>query len=275
MRFSEAAERWLVVALAVAGIGLAPLPALCDEVPGQEIGVPGGSVDDDPAADFDDDADDLNDPWEGMNRGIFWFNEKTDKYFLEPFAKVWDFLLPDIAQRGLRNVADNARFPIIFANNLLQAKPVAAAEDVGRFVVNTTVGLAGLWDPAKHWGLEGNNEDFGQTLGYWGVPTGPYLVLPFLGPSSPRGAVGLAADSAAQVYPYFIPFWVSATITGTNLVNRRSLLIEEIRENRASAFDFYVFVRNAYVSYRRNLVNDEKESTEESTGDLYYPVDDE
>jgi phospholipid-binding lipoprotein MlaA len=208
-----------------------------------------------------------------MNRGIFWFNEQADKYFLEPVAVVWDFLLPGIAQRGLRNAFDNARFPVIFVNDLLQAKPVAAAEDLGRFVVNTTVGVAGLWDPARRWGLEGNNEDFGQTLQYWGVPTGPYLVLPFLGPSSPTEATGLAVDSVTPVYGFFIPFWVSATITGTNIVNRRSLLIEEIRENRASALDFYVFVRNAYVSYRRNLVNDDEETAEESSDDMYYPID--
>ena len=134
MGFSQVAERWLVATLALALIGLASPPALCDEVTGRDVDVPGGGAsddadfDDDFDADFDDD-DDVNDPWEGMNRGIFWFNEKADKYFLEPVAKVWDFLLPGIAQRGIRNAFDNARFPIIFVNNLLQAKPVAAAEE--------------------------------------------------------------------------------------------------------------------------------------------------
>jgi phospholipid-binding lipoprotein MlaA len=192
-----------------------------------------------------------NDPWEGFNRGIFRFNETVDVYFLRP-------------------VVMNARFPVIFLNDLLQAKPIAASEDLGRFVLNTTVGIGGIWDPAKEFALVGNNEDFGQTLGYWGVPPGPYLVLPLLGPSSPRDAVGLAADSATQTYPYFIAWYISSAITTTNVVNTRARYIEEIDENRRAALDYYSFQRNAYVSYRENLVNDREEDAETSTDGLYY-----
>lgn len=229
------------------------------------------------AATDDDTLDDSgpNDPWEGFNRGIFWFNEKVDIYFLRPVAVGWDFVMPDMVQTSIRNVFANARFPIIFVNDLLQVKPIEAGEDLGRFVLNTTVGIGGIWDPANEFGIIGNDEDFGQTLGYWGVPAGPYLVLPFMGPSSPRDAIGLAADSAMQPYPYFVVWYVSAAITATNVVNTRARYIEEIDENRETALDFYSFQRNAYVSYRENLVSDREEDAETPTDDLYYFEDDE
>jgi len=216
-----------------------------------------------------------NDPWEGFNRGIFWFNEKVDIYFLRPVAVGWDFVMPDMAQTAITNVFANARFPVIFVNDLLQAKPIEAGEDLGRFVLNTTVGIGGIWDPANEFGIIGNDEDFGQTLGYWGVPPGPYLVLPFLGPSSPRDAVGFAADSAVQPYPYFIAWYVSAALTTTNLLNTRARYIEEIDENRKTALDYYSFQRNAYVSYRESLVRDREEGAKTPTDDLYYFEDEE
>jgi len=219
-------------------------------------------------AEFEDSGP--NDPWEGFNRGIFRFNETADIYFLRPVAVGWDFVLPDMVQTAIKNIFANARFPVIFLNNLLQAKPIAASEDLGRFVLNTTVGIGGIWDPAKEFGLIENDEDFGQTLGYWGVPPGPYLVLPLLGPSSPRGAVGLAVDSAAQAYRYFIDWYISSAITATDMVSTRARYIEEIDENRRTALDFYAFQRNAYVSYRENLVNDREEDAETSTDGLYY-----
>ena len=211
-----------------------------------------------------------NDPWEGFNRGVFRFNETVDVYFLRPVAIGWDFVLPDMVQTAIENILGNARFPVTFLNDLLQAKPIAASEDFGRFVLNTSVGIGGIWDPAKQFGLFGNDEDFGQTLGYWGVPPGPYLVLPLLGPSSPRDAVGLAADSATQFYRYFIDWYISSAITATDLVSTRARYIEEIDENRRTALDFYAFQRNAYVSYRENLVNDREEGSETPTDGLYY-----
>ncbi len=217
-----------------------------------------------------DSASDAVDPWEGMNRGIFGFNEGFDRWVAEPIAKGADFITPDPVERAIQKFFDNTLFPMRFVNDLLQAKPVAAAEDLGRFVVNTTVGLAGFFDPASKIGLEGHTEDFGQTLGYWGIPPGPYLVLPFIGPSSPRGGVGLIADSAARVYPFFVPMWISAAITGTDLVNRRSLALESIAAERESALDYYVAVRNAYTSYRENQVRDREGEEPGGDDDLYY-----
>ena len=151
------------------------------------------------------DSDEVNDPLERMNRGIFWFNDGLDRHVLEPVAKGWDFVMPDAVQRSLRNVYDNARFPVNFANNVLQVKPNGAASELFRFFINTTVGLAGIFDPATGLGLKAHREDFGQTLGRWGVPQGPFLMLPLFGPSNPRDGLGLVVDSAARVYPWFLP----------------------------------------------------------------------
>jgi len=210
------------------------------------------------------------DPWEGFNRKMFWFNEKVDIHFLRPVAVGWDFVMPDIVQTGIRNVFTNVRFPITFANDLLQAKPLEASKELGRFVLNSTLGLGGMLDPATAIGLETNNEDFGQTLGYWGVPSGPYLVMPLLGPSNPRDLAGFAADSASQPYTYFLAWYVNLALGTVNVVNTRARYIEEIDENRRTALDFYSFQRNAYVNFRENLVNDRAESADAETDGLYY-----
>jgi phospholipid-binding lipoprotein MlaA len=254
------AARLLCTAIAVFAVEAVTLTAFADSHGQDDV-------------EYDDSGS--SDPWEGFNRKIFRFNEGLDVYFLEPVAVVWDSLIPPLLQTAIRNIFSNARFPIIFVNDLLQAKPIEASEDLGRFLVNTTVGIGGMWDPAKRVGLPGNNEDFGQTLGYWGVPPGPYLVLPLLGPSNPRDTVGLAADSAMMPYSYFVSWYVSAAITATRLVNTRAHYLEEIDENRRTALDFYSFQRNAYISYRENLVNDREEDADESTDDLYYLEDDE
>ncbi len=218
------------------------------------------------------DSEPVSDPLERMNRGVLWFNDRLDRYFLEPVAKGWDWVMPDPVQRSLRKFYDNSRFPITFANNVLQLKANGAASELFRFLINTSVGLGGFFDPATALGLNAYREDFGQTLGYWGVPQGPYLVLPLLGPSNPRDGIGLAVDSAARVYPWFLPFWINAAITAPDLVNRRALNIEMIDEEREAAFDWYIAVRNAYVQLRRNQVHDrEEEPDEDSDDDLYYP----
>jgi phospholipid-binding lipoprotein MlaA len=212
----------------------------------------------------------VNDPWEGLNRSIFSFNEGVDRWILEPVAKGWDFVMPDPVERAISRFFENAGFPVTFVNDLLQWKPLAAAQDVGRFALNTTAGIGGLFDPASEVGwLPDHDEDFGQTLGVWGVPPGPYLVLPVLGPSSPRDTGGLVVDSATLVYPYFLPFYVNAASTAVRIVNQRSRLLETIDEERKAAFDFYAAVRNAYIQSRANEVADRQPKSEESDHDLY------
>jgi phospholipid-binding lipoprotein MlaA len=214
-----------------------------------------------------------HDPLEGMNRGIFWFNNQVDNYVLEPAARGWDTIAPDRLQKSVANFFQNLRFPIVAVNGLLQGKLVQSASDVGRFAVNTTVGFLGFFDPASDWGLEQHNEDFGQTLGYWGVPPGPYLVLPFFGPSDPRDTVGLVADSFSIVYAYFIPFYYTFGAGAVDVVNSRALVLREVRQLKEASFDYYVAVRNAYTQRRAALVSDQKEKSAKEQDDLYQMED--
>jgi phospholipid-binding lipoprotein MlaA len=213
-------------------------------------------------------GDGVYDPFEDSNRWVFGVNEKLDLWILEPVAKGWDFVLPDLVEESVGNFFVNLRFPIYVVNDVLQGKPVAALQDVARFALNTTAGCAGLFDPATEVGLPQSREDFGQTLGVWGVPPGPYWVLPLFGPSNPRDTAGLLVDSQLRVYTWFIPFYVSGGVYAIELVNTRSSLLETIAEERKAAFDFYAAVRNAHVQLRDNQVRD-SEPSEETDDDLY------
>lgn len=205
-----------------------------------------------------------SDPWESFNRPVFTFNDYIDRFFLEPVAKGYDFVTPRFVQRFIDNFFDNVHTPINGVNALLQGKPGDAGRAMGRFLFNSTVGFAGFFDPASsELGLQPVYEDFGQTLGVWGLGTGPYLVIPVLGPSSPRDAVGLGVDSAMAVYPWFIPTAALYSSRGVAIVNGRSLLLEQIADSKRSSLDYYVFVRNAYQQYRQALVEDRKTSSQE------------
>jgi phospholipid-binding lipoprotein MlaA len=215
------------------------------------------------------------DPIEKVNRGIFWFNDRADAYVLEPTARAWHWALPDPVETSVSNFFSNLRFPILVVNNVLQGKPKAAAIDVSRFMVNTTFGVAGFFDPASDWGLVRHNEDFGQTLGAWGVPPGPYLVLPLFGPSNPRDTGGLVVDYVLSVYPWLVDSYVLFGVGAVNVVNARAQVIEEIRDAKEASLDYYVFVRNAYYQRRAVLVNDEREEGgHPPTDDLYDVFED-
>jgi phospholipid-binding lipoprotein MlaA len=254
---------------------------------------PAGAIEAEPASDVqgaaavpaepssDGHARSPGDPWEPFNRKIFAFNETVDHYALEPIATGWNTVVPDRVETCLANFFDNLQMPVHFANDLLQGKPWKAYETVWRVVVNTTVGLGGFFDPASAWQIYKSNEDFGQTLGVWGTPPGPYLVLPLLGPSSPRDATGMAVEAAAT-FPiswYFIPTYVSVPARSVDIVNRRALALETIREERKAAFDWYAAVRSAFTQYRENQVRDRaeapKEPQETQEEDLYGLDEDE
>lgn len=136
------------------------------------------------------------DPWEGFNRRMYYFNAKADQYVLLPLVSGYKTITPDFAETGVKNFFSNLDEVAIFTNSVLQLKPNVAVETLGRFVINSTIGIAGLFDVATPLGLDKQDEDFGQTLGYWGVGPGPYLVLPLLGPSSLRDATGSLIDTA-------------------------------------------------------------------------------
>jgi phospholipid-binding lipoprotein MlaA len=223
------------------------------------------------------------DPWEPLNRGTFAFNETLDKYAIEPVATAWDFVIPGAVQTGIQNFFENLNMPIVFVNDLLQAKPAAAGWDLMRFLYNTTFGLAGFFDVATMLEMPDNDEDFGQTLGVWGVPPGPYFVIPILGPSTVRDTGGLLVDTTVASYAYFTPFWTSVVgldtwetvgasigVKAFELMNLRAIYLEEIDGSRADAFDYYVFVRNAFLQNRRAKVADRKDASGLDDEDLYF-----
>jgi phospholipid-binding lipoprotein MlaA len=212
------------------------------------------------------------DPWEPFNRGIFWINEKGDIYLVGPMAKGWRLVTPAFFRRAIENFNGLLLLPVIGINDLLQLKPANAWDDLMRLVFNATFGLAGLIDIATLLDIPKNDEDFGQTLGFWGVPEGPYLVIPIFGPSNVRDAIGRALDAAGTLYFSLLPFWVTFIVRGVDLVNLRSRYIEEIDDNRRESFDYYVFMRNAYLQNRRAKVNRARgvEAETSADEDLYY-----
>jgi len=210
------------------------------------------------------------DPWEPLNRKVFWFNDTLDTYALEPVARGWDYVMPDAVQRALSNFFNNLRFPIVFPNDLLQGKPKKALEALAAFQINTFIGGLGFFDVAGSFGLKAQDEDTGQTFGVWDIAPGPYLVLPLFGPSNPRDTIGLACDFATGFYIYFtaVP-WVTTGSAAVNIVNERSRLLDEVKNAKDASFDFYIFVRNAYVQRRWKQINDTAANTPEQEDNLY------
>jgi phospholipid-binding lipoprotein MlaA len=199
-----------------------------------------------PGDDFDED------PWEGFNEKMFWFNrEVLDRYVLKPVATGWDFIFPDPVQRGIHNVFDNLGVVRRVVNNTLQLKMAGAATELARFTINSTIGVVGFFDVAKDaFGIEQRDEDTGQTFGVWGMGPGPYLVLPFLPPLTVRDGVGYAFDSFMYPHAYFMPWWGIATYNTTNVVNERSLNLDRFERVAESTVDLYGAVRNGYLQRR-------------------------
>ena len=196
------------------------------------------------------------DPLEPINRGVYFFNDGVDNLLMKPVATVYQGVVPPILRTGVSNFFSNIGDVIVALNNLLQGKFTQAVSDVGRIAVNTTAGLLGVFDVATEIGLEKHNEDFGQTLGYWGIADGPYLVLPFLGPSSFRDGVGWFVDFYTDPITYVDPSRDRNILWGTRFVSRRAELLETSKLIDTAALDPYEFVRDAYLQRRRNLVYD-------------------
>ena len=199
-----------------------------------------------PGDDFDED------PWEGFNEKMFNFNrEVLDRFLLKPIATGWDFVFPDLVQRGIRNMFDNLWVVRRVVNNTLQLKLAGAGTELARFTINSTIGLAGFFDIAKDgFGIEQKDEDTGQTFGTWGMGPGPYLVLPFLPPLTVRDGVGYAFDGAMFPASYFLPWWSTLAGTFTETVNERSLNLDRFERVTESTVDLYGAVRNAYLQRR-------------------------
>ncbi len=196
------------------------------------------------------------DPFEPFNRGVYQFNETVDKAIVKPAAKGYNAVMPVPGKVMVSNFFSNLDDVIVIINDLLQLKIVNAISDGGRIVVNTTVGLYGLVDVASHVGLEKHNEDFGQTLGYWGVGSGPYLVIPLFGPSSIRDGVGLFADSRASVLRRVKHVDTRNQSYATNLLSKRADLLGKEKVLDEAMIDRYSFTRDAYLQRRRSLIYD-------------------
>jgi phospholipid-binding lipoprotein MlaA len=200
---------------------------------------------------------DPQDPLEKINRPIFAFNMKADKYVLRPVAKTYATVVPEPARRGVSNFFDNLFYPTTIVNDVLQAKFVQGGQDTLRFVLNSTIGLAGILDVATGQGLARNDEDLGQTFGRWGVGSGWYLMLPLLGPSSNRDLVGRVGDHWTEIPTYVDSITLTDTIiiNGVQLVDSRSRLLGADHALNEQ-LDPYVFIRTAYLDRRQNLVFD-------------------
>lgn len=207
------------------------------------------------------------DPWQSWNRPMFRVNDAADTWVLRPIALGWKFVTFEEMRLSVRRFFFNLAFPSRFVSSLGQGEASKAADEAGRFIVNSTVGIAGLFDPASHFGFPRHDEDIGQMFGRWGIPPGPYLVLPLLGPSNPRDAVGTVGDMALSPL-----LWLDVPTYGLgflNVVNSRAIADPEIQRARATALDFYVFVRDAFVQNRAAAVANEAQPSPAKGGSPY------
>lgn len=194
-----------------------------------------------------------DDPWEGVNRVVFKFNDTLDTYALKPLAQGYQFITPQFLEDGIHNIYQNFGDVRNLVNDVLQAKPHSAGVDTARVLMNTTLGLGGFFDVGTKMGLQRNDEDFGQTLGHWGIGSGPYVVLPFLGPSTVRDAVALYPDFYTEPYDYINDIPARNMSIGLDVIDKRASLLSA---EKLISGDKYVFIRNAYLQNREFKVKD-------------------
>ena len=199
---------------------------------------------------------DPRDPWERYNRGMHKFNTDFDNAFLKPIAKGYQAITPEPVNRGITNFFGNIADLTSAVNNLFQFKLNRTGSDIGRIAVNSTVGIVGFFDVATNLGLPSYKEDFGQTLGYWGVKPGPYFVIPIIGPSSVRDTVGFAGDIVVDPFFSLEKNQIYWGFIGLRLIDTRADLLTAGAIFEEAAVDPYTFLRDAYLQRRRNLVYD-------------------
>lgn len=214
-------------------------------------------------------AETPGDPWETTNRRIYNFNTRLDKATLKPVAKGYEKFVPQVARTGVTNFSSNLRGPLNIVNNLLQGKGREGLTETGRLLVNSTVGILGLLDVASEVGLEPSKEDFGQTMAVWGVPDGPYVVVPFFGPQTLRDAFALPLDFLADPLWHYNNDPERYQLIALRLVNlRANFLGAEKLLNKS--FDPYVRMREAYLQNRRYAVHDGNPPVDEDFYDDFY-----
>jgi len=206
-----------------------------------------------------------NDPYEPMNRQVFEMNRKADQVVIKPVAEAYAEVVPEEARNGVHNFIVNLRLPITFANDLLQGELERGGETVARFGINSTVGVAGLFDVASGWGIAFHTEDFGQTLAVWGVDEGPYLVVPFYGPDPPRDLAGQVGDIFLDPFTYVNlreHIWWSAGEEMVRAVDLRSRNLQSLEDIERSSVDLYASVRSLYRQNRNNEIRNGKPDVE-------------
>lgn len=198
------------------------------------------------------------DPWERFNRRVFAFNDKVDRYFLKPVAKGYRKITPQFLDDGITNILNNLNEPVTILNDALQGKVLQSVRDTGRFVVNSTVGLAGFFDVARHANLPRHEEDFGQTFAKWGVPAGPYVVVPFMFGMTIRDGAGYGTEALflSELYENALNFgWEeSTTVLAVRIVDTRADIIP--MEDSLEVGDRYALLRDAWFQRRAFLIND-------------------
>lgn len=204
------------------------------------------------------------DPFEKFNRSVFAFNDAVDRTALKPAATAYQKVLPAFVQTGVHNFFGNLADVWSSANNLMQGKGEAGMSDFTRIMLNSTFGLGGLLDIASEAGLQKHNEDFGQTLGYWGMPSGPYLMLPLLGPSTVRDTAGLPFDIAADPWGYGISSRARNLGTVVRVVDQRAVLLDATNLMEEAALDRYEFIRDGFLQQRQNRVFDGETSRQQA-----------
>ena len=214
-----------------------------------------------------------HDPWEPLNRGIYQFNDFGDRLLIKPIAKGYKAVVPTFMRRGVSNFYDNLSTPRSALNNLLQGKPKRALDDTARFLVNSTLGIGGLFDIASGAGMEEYDEDFGQTFAVWGVPDGPYVVLPFMGPSTLRDAFGRPLDALADPLYHHDDSSVRDPLIVLEIIDlRHRLLAAEglIEDSR----DPYITLRESYLQNRNYVIHDGDPPVDDDFYDDFEDFDD-
>jgi phospholipid-binding lipoprotein MlaA len=198
------------------------------------------------------------DPWEPFNERMLEVNRKLDRWVLKPVAQAYNFITPDELQIMISNGFDNISFPPRFVNSLLQGKLKGATREIGRFLINSTIGVGGLFDPAKDvFGLVKSREDFGQTLGFYGVGPGPFLIVPLMEPMTVRDGVGKFVDGAMDPLVYYLPFiWERLGMKIGDTINERSLNLDLFQGFEESVIDLYSAVRHGYLQRRQKMIRE-------------------
>jgi phospholipid-binding lipoprotein MlaA len=201
------------------------------------------------------------DPWESWNRGVYRFNDKLDRAVAKPVARAYVRVVPQPLRTGVTNFFANIDTPMVMINDALQGKPKAAGNDLGRFLLNSTVGIGGLFDPATSAGLSRNYEDFGLTLGHWGVHPGPFIELPVLGPSDLRDGPTKLVDAYMKPTAYIKNDYIRYGLYLPYVVDLRASLLP-LEETLKNVYDPYAFIRDGYLARRAYLVSDGKVTEE-------------